>query len=159
MRRILPVLAALALGANTASACALPAEKTAFDIAWVRSDMMLTALSCNVDQKYNAFINRFRPVLIADDEAVTGYFRRIYGAGVAQSWHDRYVTSLANTQSEISVAEGNQFCARHIIQLDEVLHLRSTAQLAILAAGLAYAQPIPLAPCDASAGDKKKPSG
>ncbi|MGC8469063.1 MAG: hypothetical protein ACP5NI_04060 [Acetobacteraceae bacterium] len=159
MRRTVVLLAALAFGARTAAACALPQEKAAFDIAWVRSDMMLTALTCSVDHKYNEFITRFRPVLIADDAAVIGYFRRIYGANVAQSWHDRYVTSLANKQSELSVAEGSRFCARHIIELDQILRLHSVAQLTTLAAGLAYAQPISLPVCDAAAQSKSKPAG
>lgn len=151
MRYAMLALSLAQLGsAPLAFGCALPSEKLAFDIAWLKSAMMVTALSCNAEQRYNAFVLRFRSELVAEDQALQGYFRRLYGdAGRAE--FDRYITSLANEQSEEGIADPAEFCRHTEIVSDLALALGPDGSLATLAAGESGSQPIVLTACNASA--------
>ena len=67
MPRLLAALygsAALALaGAPVAFACATPSEQAMFDVAGLKSELMVTALSCDADSQYNAFVLRYQGML------------------------------------------------------------------------------------------------
>ena len=132
--------------ASAATTCARPAEKTAFDVAGLKSQLMVTALSCSVQDKYNAFVVRFRPNLVALDKTLTGFFGRTYGRR-GQAQHDDYVTSLANQQSEEGTKLGNDFCHQKVVMFDEVMALSSPSDLPTYASGKALAQPIAVVTC------------
>ena len=70
---------------------------SAFDIAGLKSKLMVTALTCNQQDRYNEFVLRFRGDLMAQERALQAYFARKFGGGRAQHEHDDYITSLANT--------------------------------------------------------------
>jgi hypothetical protein len=74
--------------------CARPAEKTAFQVAALKSRLMVTALACDASEKYNAFITTHRAALLPQESTLSGYFQRNYGRR-AQSEHDEYITNLA----------------------------------------------------------------
>jgi hypothetical protein len=149
MPRLLAALygsaAVIFIGAVAASpgalACATPQQLAMFDVAGLKSELMVTTLSCNADSQYNAFITRYRAILQADDSALQSYFVRAYGrAGQAQ--HDAYITNIANKMSEIAVAEGTNFCRHHLAVFAEALALDHTDNLALLAASRGYVEPI-----------------
>ena len=132
--------------AQAASQCARPAEKTAFQVAGLKSQLMVTALSCAAQDKYNAFVVRFRPNLVAQDRALSGYFGRAFGRR-AQQQHDDYVTSLANQQSMDGTRMGNAFCHQSVGMFDEVMALSKPTDLPGYASGKSLAQPIAVVDC------------
>ena len=153
MKRLVPGLALACMVATTApaiAACFSPAEKTAFDIAGLKSQLMVTSLACNARSRYNVFVKRFLPQLQSGERNLTSYFGAHYGH-TAQAAHDSYITSLANTQSEQGVQLGTSFCQHTLILFDEVQALRKASELAELAAGVSARQPVPVTSCETAA--------
>jgi hypothetical protein len=126
--------------------CARPADKTAFDVAGLKSQLMVTAITCDATERYNSFIARFRPGLLAQEKIVNAYFSRNFGKR-ASSEHDGYVTSLANSQSENGLKMGTAFCNQNIGMFDEVMALRDIAALPDYATSKNPNQPITLVAC------------
>jgi len=141
------VAASLLVGqVANAQPCAKPADKTAFDVAGLKSQLMVTALSCDVRERYNDFVHRFQPELMAQERALNAYFSRSFGRR-GQQEHDDYITSLANTQSEIGIKLGTSFCQQNVGLFDAVLALPQGANLASFSADREFDQPITLVVC------------
>lgn len=141
------LVAAGLLTSNLAAAqCARPADHSAFDVAGLKSQLMVTALTCSADQRYNAFVMKYRPDLVAQEKLLNTYFSRAYGRAAVKR-HDDYITQLANSQSQSGLKQGTLFCERNIGIFDEVMALHSGAELPDFAAGKALAQPVSLADC------------
>jgi hypothetical protein len=142
MRICHAVLAAGLLGTPLAVAapCVSPGAHTTFDVAALKSQLMVTALSCDAREKYNAFVLRFRPELMAHEGALQGWFSRTYGSG-GRRQHDNYITELANTQSQAGLRARGQFCQLNVALLDEVITLPTGSSLAGYAATKALALP------------------
>jgi len=132
-----------------AEPCARPADVTAFDIAGLKSKLMVTALTCSQQDRYNDFVQRFRSELVAQERALHAYFARVSG-GRAQRAHDDYITSLANTQSENGIRQGTLFCQQNIGLFTEVLTLTKGAELPAYAASKQLPQPIEVSACPSS---------
>ena len=150
MRPILlaaPLFAAL-LGTPLAAApnCARPADMAAFDVAGLKSQLMVTALTCDVRDKYNAFVLRFRTDLMVQERALQSYFARGYGRN-GQQQHDDYITLLANTQSQTGIRDGSLYCERNVGLMDEVLSLPNGVTLTAYAASRNFMQPVALLAC------------
>ncbi len=135
------------IDAPPAPYCAKPPELAAIEVEGLKSRLMVTALSCGTQDKYNAFIRRYRAALAADDKTVETYFRRNYGRA-AQSEHDNYITSLANAQSQIGTQEGVTFCSQNVSRFDDVLALSAPSELATYAKAKPVDQPYIFAVCD-----------
>jgi hypothetical protein len=151
MRRLLSsVIAAGLLCGHAASAqtCARPADKAAFDVAGLKSELMVTAITCEADQRYNSFVAEHRPDLLAQEKVVNAYFSRNFGKR-AQAQHDDYITSLANVQSEDGLKSGTLFCQHNLPMFDEVARLHGGAELSDYAAGKGLVQPIAFTECAA----------
>jgi hypothetical protein len=152
MRRLLSGLVSATLIISQAEAasshfvCARPVEKAAFDIAGLKSQLMVTALSCSMQDRYNAFVVRYRASLMAEDRALNTYFGRAYGRGW-QSRHDDYVTLLANSQSEQGTRLGSDFCRQKVSMFDQVMALQDIKELPQFAAGQSFQQPIDVVAC------------
>ena len=142
------LVAAGLLSSQMASAenCARPVDKTAFDVAGLKSQLMVTAITCEATERYNAFIMRYRPNLLAEEKVLNAYFSRSFGKR-AQSQHDDYITSLANSQSQNGLKSGTAFCSQNISMFDEVMKLSGTTELVDYASNKAIAQPIVLVAC------------
>lgn len=152
MRTLLSsLIAAGLLAAPVAQAqCVQPAEQTALDVSWLKSQAMVTALTCNQQDKYNAFVVRYRADLVNADKQLAGYFQRAHGRrGTAQ--RDDYITQLANSQSQTGIKQGTSFCDRSASLLDEVMALRTSQELSDYAAAKGLAQPISVSACGAAA--------
>ena len=142
------IAAAILLSASIASAqqCAKPADISAFGIAGLKSQLMVVALTCSQQDRYNDFIHRFQKDLMAQERGLHAYFARAFGRR-AQQEHDDYITSLANAQSQSGIRQGTLFCQRNISIFDEVLALPKGADLAGYASGKSLTQPIELVTC------------
>ncbi len=142
------IVAAGLLASNIAYAaqCARPVERAAFDIAGLKSQLMVTAISCQLEDKYNAFIMRYRTDLLTQERSLNSYFNRAYG----RSWqkqHDDYITLLANAESEVGIKSGTLFCNQNKVMFDEVMALKNSHDLPGYAAGKTLIQPVTLIDC------------
>ena len=149
MRIMSPALLVTSLlsgGFAAAQPCARPADLTAFDVASLKSKLMVTAITCNQQDRYNDFVVRFRSELMTHERALHAYFSRAFG-GRAQREHDDYITSLANTQSESGIQQGTLFCQQNVGVFAEVLALTKGADLSGYAAGKQLPQPMQLVAC------------
>jgi hypothetical protein len=134
--------------AAAATPCARPADLTAFDVAGLKSKLMVTAITCDQQDLYNQFITRFRADLMTHEHNLNAYFARAFG-GRAQHEHDDYITSLANTLSESGIRQGTLFCQQNVGIFSEVLSLTKGADLPGYAARKAFPQPVELVACPA----------
>ena len=135
------VSAALLAPGIASATCLKPYEGTAINVAGLKSELMVTALSCDTRDRYNDFVLTFRPMLQHEDTALNSYFLHHYG----RSWrseHDDYITQLANMQSEASLREGTQFCQDNVGLFGEVLALKSSTALLEFANDKPMLQPI-----------------
>lgn len=143
------VLSACLLAAPLASAateCAGPNDRHAFDVAGLKSELMVMALSCGEQSKYNQFINRYRTDLAAQEVALTGYFKHAYGRS-AQKAHDDYITQLANVQSDNGLKLGVVFCQQNAGMFEEVEALHGGSELPDYAHGQDIVQPVDFTTC------------
>lgn len=134
---LLSLAAAGMLGCQLAVAqtqCLAPTARAAFDVQALRSEVMVLATGCSDDAAYNAFIERYKPALMANEHEIDAWFRHRYGRR-AQTEHDRFVTDLANAQSDAGTKLGNEFCPHNGVIFHEVMALQDSAQLAPFAAG------------------------
>jgi hypothetical protein len=133
-------------GFAAAQPCAKPADLSALDVAGLKSKLMVTAITCNQQDRYNDFVQRFRSDLLAQERALHAYFARAFG-GRAQNEHDNYITSLANTQSQSGIRQGTLFCQQNTGIFSEVLALAKGADLAGYAASKHLEQPVQVVGC------------
>lgn len=92
------------------SQCATVAEKQAFDMRAMQSDLMVAALSCNKRDVYNRFMTSYGVSLKDNSRTLRGYFQRV-SAGNVESQMNKFVTQLANTSSEYSLdMQRSEYC-------------------------------------------------
>ncbi len=123
-------------------------DQQAFEVSGLKSELMVTALSCHEQDKYNAFVAKFHPDLIAEESVLNSYFSRAYGRG-AQTAHDDYITQLANVQAEGGLKAGVAFCEQHQSMFDEVSALDNAHDLSGYAEGKDIVQPASFTTCSA----------
>ncbi len=133
-------------GMALAEPCARPADVTAFDVAGLKSKLMVTAITCSQQDRYNDFVQRFRGELVAQERALHAYFARVSG-GRAQHAHDDYITGLANTQSENGIRQGTLFCQQNVGLFTEVLALTKSTDLSVYATSKQLPQPMEVVAC------------
>jgi hypothetical protein len=162
MRPLLSSLVAAALLAGTASQtlaqsqpCMRTAEKAAFDVAGLKSELMVIAIDCQAQERYNAFVMRFRPDLQGSEKGLNTYFSRTARTSREHA-HDDYITSLANSQSQDALTRGTLFCDEHIKMFDEVLALKDSQDLVSYATAKPLVQPIDLVECPVPVPAPKK---
>lgn len=142
MRRLIASLMATALLAPgvASAACLSSYDGTAINVAGLKSQLMVTALACDVRDRYNSFVMTFRPTLQREDTALNSYFSRHYGRRW-RSEHDTYITQLANVQSDASIKEGTLFCQQNVGLFDQVLALKNAKELLAFADDKPMIQP------------------
>ena len=157
MRSMLTSLVAASLLAGPllspafAAECTRPVDHAALDVTALKTQLMVMALTCQADDRYNQFIVKYRPDLNQADKSLASYFARSAGRNAAKQ-RDDYVTQLANSQSQTGLKQGSRYCDRNLAVFDEVMALRNNAELNEFAAGKASAeQPISVRDCTGSA--------
>ncbi len=137
MRRLLPTLAILgAFAASPAMAlpqCAAPADQAIFEVQALRSRFVVLATGCPNDAAYSAFVGKYKTALLANDQVMTAWFKKRYGAR-GQFEHDQFVTDLTNAMSSDSTRQGSDFCAHDGLMFSEVMALPSGNDLPAYAA-------------------------
>ena len=135
-------------GVASADPCARPAERAAFDTAALKSALMVTALTCHAEDRYNQFVTRYRADLLRAEHALGGYFGRAFSR-VGRKAFDDYITSLANAQSEAEISLGSAVCDQRLAMFDRVLALGTSTELPRFAGTQAIPQPKPVEDCPA----------
>ncbi len=126
--------------------CARPVEKTAFQVAALKSRLMVTALACDSSEKYNAFITANRAALLPQEKALSSYFARHYGRR-GQTEHDEYITNLANAQSRRRIIDNDRFCRDGQALYADAAAIKAPTQVATLAASRTISQPFNVKEC------------
>lgn len=138
MRRLLSSLAAVSLltvqQAQAELQCLPPQERSAVQVAALRSELMVLATGCHNDDGYNAFIRKFQAELMSNEKDIGAIFQHKYGRR-GQQEHDQFTTDLANAESSAGMRLGTDFCDHNGMIIQEVLALRSASELATYAAG------------------------
>ena len=138
MRRL--VLSLVAVGMLTAQQaqaqlqCLTPDERSAVEVAALRSELMVLATGCHEDDRYNAFVRKYQADLLGNEKAVAEMLKRKYGKR-GQQEHDRFTTEMANAESSAGMRLGGDFCAHNGMLFTEVMALSSASDLAAYAAG------------------------
>ncbi|MBB5694798.1 hypothetical protein [Muricoccus pecuniae] len=103
------LVAAVVATPAMAQTCVQPAEKAAFDVRALQSQLMVAALSCQQDEQYNTFVRQYKGELEGAYRGINAHYRRTAGAR-GQSSLDGYITQLANAQSQDGIRQGSHFC-------------------------------------------------
>ena len=151
-------LATLTAQADAQLLCLPPAERTAFDVLALRSELMVLAVGCGDSHPYNAFIARYKPELLENEHAISSYFQAKFGRR-GQQEHDRFVTDLANAQASSGSRLGSEFCPRNGQIFQEAMALRSPDELRPFAAGQAlFPDSLDVCPTAVAPAPARKPA-
>ncbi len=100
----------------------------AFNIIALKSALMVGALSCGEQDKYDSFMTSFQPHILAEQHVMDRYFHQIDGR-YGQGREDTFVTLLANNQSVSGIANGPNFCLNNAAEFQAVLALKTPQEL------------------------------
>lgn len=132
------LLAAFALLASPAALaaprCANEAEQSVFELEALKSELMVVGITCQQEERYNAFMQRYQPKMAENYRAFEQHFNRTRGRA-GKSATDSYVTNLAQTRGFEAQKLGSDFCSRNTGLFEEVMALPSAAELPAYAAG------------------------
>ena len=140
----------------SAAACVRPPEKDAFDVANLKSQLTVIAISCQQEDRYNSFVGKYRPALLNNEAALKNFFGRAYGKR-AQSTQDDFITQLANAQSQQGIRSGTSFCPLFIGMFDEVMALPSPDALPTYAKSKPIQQAMGVTECGPQEAAPAKP--
>jgi hypothetical protein len=132
-----------------APVCVRPPERAAFEMSTLKSHLTVTAIQCHAEERYNAFVMKYRPDLVGGEKVLGTYFARAYGKR-ARTQQDDYITQLANAQSQFAVRSGSMYCPQNIGIFDEVMTVRTGADLPAFAQSHPIQQAIAVADCPPS---------
>ena len=137
IRRLLMGAAAAAVIAQpviAAPRCAAPAEQSMFELAALKSELLVLAIGCQRNDAYNAFVQRYRPVLLDLDKNLNAHFKRVH-AGRWQKAADDFATDITNVRSTEAARMRGDHCPRNGMMFGEVMSLTGPADLPAYAAG------------------------
>ncbi len=129
-----------------APACEFESDRTAFEIEGLKSQLMVTALACKQQDKYNAFMSRYQPDVAREEADLSAYFKRSYGKQSTKAYDD-YISNLANIQEQDGLKAGTAFCSNLSAMFDEVMSLHSASELHDFTNAKVIAQPITFQEC------------
>ncbi len=96
-------------GSAIAASCDSRADRAAFQVRALQTDLMVAALTCGAKPQYNSFARKFQTALVDQGRALKKLFQTLHGAS-AEKALNAYVTALANRASQRSISERDQYC-------------------------------------------------
>lgn len=129
-RLLLAGVAAALAGPAVAQSCVQPAERTAFEVRAMQTQLQVAALLCRdqgfpqMENDYRAFVQKFRDDVIGPARDIQSHFRRVHRSNPRAL--DAYITELANAQQQDAMRSGSHFCPL-IAPLFRAVMTRSTA--------------------------------
>ena len=146
---VAPICCMLAAGPLRAEVCVSAAEEPDFAVQALKSTMMLTALTCGAQPKYNAVIRRFKADIHRSEIRVSHWFSQAYPRE-GQVRYDNFVSELANVQSlETARKLSEGYCSGAIKLFADILKLHRGPDLVTLAQSRGFPQPSEPARCPA----------
>ena len=112
--------------------CVRPTERAAINASALLSELQVITISCHHEDRYNAIVTRLRPALATKEKNLKSFFARAYGKR-GQAEHDKYITELANLQSQLASKSGGRFCSMGSGMMDQVMPLSTVEELAAYA--------------------------
>ena len=101
--------------------CALVEEKAALDVRALQTQLMVAALSCGEQARYNEFMKKFGKQLSMQGDDLKHYFSRVYSTD-SERQKNSFITKLANTSSQLSLKEDeDEFCETASAMFDDVI--------------------------------------
>jgi hypothetical protein len=101
----------------------------AFNVISLKSALMVAALSCGDQSKYDAFMTKFQPHVLAEQRVMDAYFYKASGPYSGQKMEDNFITLLANNQSVSGIGQGRTFCLNSQAEYAAVAGLNTPDQL------------------------------
>jgi hypothetical protein len=126
--------------------CTNATDRTAFDTEGLKSELMVTALTCNQQDRYNGFMRTYQPSVASQEHELSAYFKRAYGRAASKAYDD-YISNLANVQEQDGLKAGSAFCQIFTNMFDEVMSLHDGSELADYAHSQAIVQPVAFTTC------------
>ena len=126
-------LLAAPVAASAAPRCPNEAEQSVFEVEALKSELMVVGITCKQEDRYNAFMERYRPRLAENYRSFEQHFNRTRGRA-GKTATDSYVTNLAQTRGFEAQKLGSDFCPRNTGLFDEVMALPSADDLPAYAA-------------------------
>ena len=126
---------ALAPTAQALQRCSNPEDQAVFELEALKTELMVVATTCkgNNEDRYNAFVTRYRPALVESNRRLGQYFTRLHGRS-GQRQNDIFITELANARSNAARGLGGDFCPRNSGLFEEVMALPNLTDLPAYAA-------------------------
>ncbi|MBX9701695.1 MAG: hypothetical protein K2X74_19835 [Acetobacteraceae bacterium] len=126
---------AFAPGAQALQRCANDVDQTVFELEALKTELMVVATTCKGqnEDRYNAFVMRYRPALVESNRRLGQYFTRVHGRS-GQRQTDAFVTEMANARSNFARQLGGDYCARNAGLFEEVMALPAVTDLPAYAA-------------------------
>jgi hypothetical protein len=135
--------------------CARPAERAAVHVSVLVSELQLITMTCGTRDKYNALIPRLRPALATKEKNLGAFFTRAYGKR-GRAEQDKYITELANLQSQRALKSGDRFCGISSSMFDQVMPLGTVEELAIYTQSKPIQQALAVDECPAAPTSRQK---
>lgn len=104
----------------------------AFNLVGLKSALMVAAYTCSDEDRYDAFMNAFKPHILAEMHVMDAYFRKASGPYSGQDMEDKYTTLLANNvsdQANANTAAEVSFCLNSTAEYNAVMALPTPAAL------------------------------
>ena len=117
------LMASVFAGSAHGADCLGARDRDAQVVRALQSRLMVAAFSCNARTDYNKFVLRYRPHLAYHGRGLQKYFRKQHGRSHTKLLN-RFVTSLANGASQVSIADRGQFCERSRVAFSELMTAR-----------------------------------
>jgi len=102
-------LLALVSTAALAEDCSSPVYKSAFSVRSLQTELMVAALTCQAKTDYNAFVTKFKKILVRNGKVLRNYYTLEFGSE-SEQYLNAYVTRLANKTSQRSIDERDSYC-------------------------------------------------
>ena len=100
----------------------------AFNVVALKSALMVAALTCGQQERYDQFMTAFQPHILAEQHVMDAYFQRS-GGYYGRTKEDTFITLLANNQSIGGISQGAMFCLNNTAEYKAVLALKSDNDL------------------------------
>jgi hypothetical protein len=128
------MLAAAPAAAVTPPRCPTPTDQSMFEVAALKTELMVVSITCRQEERYNDFVVRYRPQLIENDRQMNQHFERRFGRNGKRSM-DAFVTNLAQARGFAGQRLGSDYCPRNTQLFAEVMALPAGNDIGIYAAG------------------------
>ena len=109
-----------------AAKCASSQDLAALEVRVLQTELMVAALTCGQQDKYNTFVKTYQSELVKQGRALRALFKRVYGSAHKKRLNG-FVTKLANDSSQRSNGARQGYCMLATELFNEAL-LGRTAQ-------------------------------